>query len=281
MVSRLFLNQEVYVHFLQRRGENSRILGFSTSKTLRRRTQSMENEWLPTQLAPCPQYSLQGLRYLFPSKGRPHEQISTPAWTECGGHAKTTDLYHHQEGSKRRGRNRSYGGRVAVWRNWRKVPGAPCRWPKKLRWSMKYLHPEESLQSLIVVLVASVLHRPTKFVRSATCSPETFLWFSQTAKCCERTSGARVKASTRPKNKAKALIIKRSKVETCSRIKHLYVIFTIFFISDENCVELLNTVYSCNFWSQFGVHRFVFKFLLFPCFAGERKSLFLNILFKY
>ena len=23
-----------------------------------------------------------------------------PAWIECGGHAKTTDLYHHQEGSR-------------------------------------------------------------------------------------------------------------------------------------------------------------------------------------
>ena len=44
MVFRLFLNQEVYVHFLQRRGENSPILAFSTSRTLRRRTQSMKNE---------------------------------------------------------------------------------------------------------------------------------------------------------------------------------------------------------------------------------------------
>ena len=50
------------------------------------------------------------------------------------------------------------------------------------RW-MKYLHPEESLQILIVVLVASVLHRPTKFLRSATCTPGTFLWFRQTATC--------------------------------------------------------------------------------------------------
>ena len=80
-------------------------------------------------------------------------------------------------------RNRSYGGRVVVWRNWRKVPGAPCRWPKKLRRSMKYLHPEESLQILIVVLVASVLHRSTTFLRSAICTPGTFLWFRQTATC--------------------------------------------------------------------------------------------------
>ena len=80
-------------------------------------------------------------------------------------------------------RNRSYGERVAVWRNWRKVPGAPCRWPKKLRRSMKYLHPEESLQILIVVLVASVLHRSTTFLRSAICTPGTFLWFRQTATC--------------------------------------------------------------------------------------------------
>ena len=26
--------------------------------------------------------------------------LNPPAWTECGGHAKTTDLYHHQEGSR-------------------------------------------------------------------------------------------------------------------------------------------------------------------------------------
>ena len=80
-------------------------------------------------------------------------------------------------------RNRSYGGRVAVWRNWRKVPDAPCRWPKKLRRSMKYLHPEESLQILIVVLVASVLYRSTTFLRSASGTPGTFLCFRQTATC--------------------------------------------------------------------------------------------------
>ena len=51
MVFRLFLNQEVYVHFLQRRGENSPILAFSTSRALRRLTQSTENEWLPNRFA--------------------------------------------------------------------------------------------------------------------------------------------------------------------------------------------------------------------------------------
>ena len=44
MIFTLVLNQEVYVHFLQRRGENFAILAFSTSRTLRRRTQSTENE---------------------------------------------------------------------------------------------------------------------------------------------------------------------------------------------------------------------------------------------
>ena len=49
---------------------------------------------------------------------------------------------------------------------------------------MKYLHPEESLQSLIFLLVPSVLHRLTKFLRSATCSPGTFPWFRQTPATC-------------------------------------------------------------------------------------------------
>ena len=44
MIFTLVLNQEVCVHFLQGRGENSPILAFSTSRTLRRRTQSTENE---------------------------------------------------------------------------------------------------------------------------------------------------------------------------------------------------------------------------------------------
>ena len=85
-----------------------------------------------------------------------------------------TDLHHHQE---RFSGVEEIACMVDVTpsgeNNRRNVPGAPCRWPRKLRRSMKYLHPEESLQSLIVVLVASVLHRPTKFLRSATCSPGT------------------------------------------------------------------------------------------------------------
>ena len=85
-----------------------------------------------------------------------------------------TDLHHHQE---RFSGVEEIACMVDVTpsgeNSRRNVPGAPCRWPRKLRRSMKYLHPEESLQSLIVVLVASVLHRPTKFLRSATCSPGT------------------------------------------------------------------------------------------------------------
>ena len=38
IIFRPVLNQEMYVHFLLRRGDNSLILAFSTSRTLRRRT---------------------------------------------------------------------------------------------------------------------------------------------------------------------------------------------------------------------------------------------------
>ena len=38
MIFRLVLNREIYIHFLQRRGDNSLTLAFTTSRTLRRCT---------------------------------------------------------------------------------------------------------------------------------------------------------------------------------------------------------------------------------------------------
>ena len=35
MIFRLVLNQEIYVHFVQRREDNSLVLAFSTSRTLK------------------------------------------------------------------------------------------------------------------------------------------------------------------------------------------------------------------------------------------------------
>ena len=100
MVFRLFLNQEVYVHFLQRRGKNSPILAFSTSRTLRRRTQSTGERMTADSVSSVlPAVQSTG-RTSFLRKDGHTNKSQPPAWIECGGHAKTTDLYHHQEGSR-------------------------------------------------------------------------------------------------------------------------------------------------------------------------------------
>ena len=46
------------------------------------------------------------------------------AWTECAGHTKTTDLHYDKERSSGMEEIACCGGRAAVWRNQRKVPGA-------------------------------------------------------------------------------------------------------------------------------------------------------------
>ena len=54
-----------------------------------------------------------------------HKNKSQPsARTECAGRTKTTDLHHDKEGSSGMEEIACCGGRAAVWRNQRKVPGA-------------------------------------------------------------------------------------------------------------------------------------------------------------
>ena len=78
-----------------------------------------------------------------------------------------TDLHHHQEGSSAgRGRNRLCGGRDAVWRKQSEKSSRCTALTEETSSVDEVLHPDESLQSLIFVLVPSVLHRPMKFLRS-------------------------------------------------------------------------------------------------------------------
>ena len=138
----LDLNQGIYEHFLRRRGDNSTI-----------------RYWL---------LAGRGLWEDVPEDGDKNK-FQPSAWAECAGRTKTTNLHYHQEGSSGVEEIACSGGHGSVWRNQRKVPGVHVADRRNFvgRWST------EATKTTIRLCLKwffwmQILHRPTKFLRSAT-----------------------------------------------------------------------------------------------------------------
>ena len=144
MLLRLDLNQGIYVHFLRRRElDNSPIkyTGFWHVKDFekmcfvnaeRMRANSVSS------VVPAVQSTVLGVPLSYQVTATRTNLNPPPQWTEWAGRTKTTNLHHQQQESSGVEEIACSGGRVAVWREKRKVPGGPCRWPKNLRRSIKY-----------------------------------------------------------------------------------------------------------------------------------------------
>ena len=171
MIFRPVLNQEIYVHFPLRRRDNSLILAFSTSRTLKK-TYLVNGERMTansvTSVVLAMQSTALGVpRALFlPKDGsRNKSQLKLPTLTITKN-------------------GLAVWKKSLVWWTCRRL----AKSEKRSRCTVSLTEETSSVDEvfasrritskyncIMLFLVASVLHGPTKFLRSATCSPGTFL----------------------------------------------------------------------------------------------------------